>query len=321
MSMTVGELAYHMRVTVSAVKQVTHTKWPSVRLTGSALDDALERLKSTLNLSPSGWDLRLLDEYQGAWVSSLRRLYSVPVAFPASVPPSQGIQIRELILRETPQRVLEIGCFIGISSHWIASALKELGSGHLDSVDAFWPKYPNRYHFSYLADPYSCATVAAKEAGFGGCIQFHCSDSVGFKRSLSPGYLYDFIFIDGYHTFHGVTMDFLAYFPHLRKGGVILLHDTNPKHCGCDGPSRLIKDVLADSPNVHVEEIETQPNYGMAVVRKLSDADIEMPVSQSALLGAGLALYRMKNSLQVSIPARVLLREFVKPAITYLRRN
>ncbi len=319
--MTIGELAFAMRVNISVIKQAAHAKWPSVRLKGSALDETLESLKIFLNFHPKGWDLKLLDEYQGEWVSSLRRLYSVPVAFPASIPPSQGVQIRELILRETPQRVLEIGCFIGISSHWIASALKEMGGGHLDSVDTFYPKYPNRHHFSYLADPYSCATDAVKESGLADCIQFHRSDSVRFKRSLSPGDQYDFIFIDGDHTFDGVTRDFLTYFPHLRKGGIILLHDTNPKYCGWDGPRRLIQDLLSDNPNVHVEEVETQPNFGMAVVRKLRDADIEMPANQSAILALRLALYSLKNSLLDSVPVRTLLREVIKPSLTHFRRN
>ena len=36
---------------------------------------------------------------------------------------------------------------------------------------------------------------------------------------------FDFIFIDGDHTFEGVSFDFNKFFPNLKKGGIIAFHD------------------------------------------------------------------------------------------------
>ena len=39
----------------------------------------------------------------------------------------------------------------------------------------------------------------------------------------------DLIFIDGDHTYEGVKTDFESWFPHLRKGAIILFHNSNYK--------------------------------------------------------------------------------------------
>lgn len=40
----------------------------------------------------------------------------------------------------------------------------------------------------------------------------------------------DFLFIDGYHTYANVRRDFEMYSPLVKKGGVVVLHDTYPLH-------------------------------------------------------------------------------------------
>jgi predicted O-methyltransferase YrrM len=67
-------------------------------------------------------------------------MYHEPVSFPASLPPSQGKLLHDLILQHTPSIVVEIGCFIGVSSVWIGSALKKVGGGRLFSLDLFFQK-------------------------------------------------------------------------------------------------------------------------------------------------------------------------------------
>lgn len=44
----------------------------------------------------------------------------------------------------------------------------------------------------------------------------------------SVGGLFDFIFIDGDHTYDGVRADWLAWSPHVRPGGLVAFHDTWP---------------------------------------------------------------------------------------------
>jgi predicted O-methyltransferase YrrM len=64
-------------------------------------------------------------------------MYREETSYPASLPPSQGKILHDLVVESQPENLVEIGCFIGISSTWIGSALEQLGSGHLFSVDLF----------------------------------------------------------------------------------------------------------------------------------------------------------------------------------------
>jgi cephalosporin hydroxylase len=318
--LTVGELAFSLRLFPKEIKRAANANSISDRLDEMQLDKALACLKEKLAFQCRGWDLTMLEGYNGEWVDSLRYLYSLPVAFPASLPPSQGIQIRELILREVPCEVLEIGCFVGISSHWIASALEEIGTGHLDSVDSFWPKYPNRFHFSYLQDPYAVATKTASKSKHGKRITFHHSDSITYASNLPPEKEYDFMFIDGDHSFDGVTQDFLAYFPHLRQGGVILLHDTNPEHCGWKGPRLLIDRLLANNPNVSVEEIETTPNFGMAIIRKICNGASLFNGPVPTRIAIRQSFHKLIRKIQGSPPVCSFIRKIAKPALAVIRR-
>lgn len=267
--MTVGELAYSMHFEPARVQRAAKANSLFERLDESRISATLDALAREVRFVQRGWDLSLLDNFSKPWATALRDLYSIPVSYPASLPPTQGIQIRELVLRERPTKVLEIGCFIGISSHWIASALDEIGAGHVDSVDTFRPKYPLPFHFSYLADPYTVAMSACGRSDAGSRITFHRSSSRAFAASTSGAPLYDFMFIDGDHTLPGIAQDFFTWFPRLRVGGTILLHDVNPDVCGWTGPRALIDRYLLMRDDVSVEEITTEPNFGMAIVRKL----------------------------------------------------
>ena len=316
-SMTPGELAFSLKLNVGVVKQAAGVRSSYSKLSGKGLCNALERLAEELEFDRLGWDLSELNDFQGDWVSALKFLYSTPVAFPASLPPSQGKQIRDLILKESPKRLLEIGSFIGISSHWIASALEDLGDGVLDSVDTFWSKYPNRYHFSFLEDSYGHALNALNISGLSHRINYHLNDSVAFSKRLSVLERFDFMFIDGDHTFPGMARDFISYYPHLKPGGIILLHDTNPAHCGWDGPRRFIDLVLKENPQVAVEEIETEPNYGMALIRKLDDSDLKISFRNRLILSFSMIGYEGRKAVTQNRVSQLFLNKFVKTMISY----
>ncbi len=87
----------------------------------------------------------------------------------------------------------------------------------------------------------------------------------------------DFLYIDGDHTIERCYKDFVLYSPHVSIGGYIILHDIYPEHCNWDGPRYLIDKYIKNSPNYELFEIKTSPvNYGMAVIRKLSqDKNLE----------------------------------------------
>lgn len=66
----------------------------------------------------------------------------------------------------------------------------------------------------------------------------HDPDSPRIVSNYNDGELFDFLFIDGDHTYEGVKRDFEMYSPLVRKGGIIAFHDIldTPVHraAGCE---------------------------------------------------------------------------------------
>jgi len=210
------------------------------------------------------------------WERMVAAMYAHPCAHPACLPPEQGRQVREMILDRRPETVLEIGCFMGVSSIWIASALEDLGGDrHLHSIDLFdpilpWP--PHRY--GYLANPETKARTSAYVAGLDHRITFHRMNSFDLSDRYGEviGGPVDFAFIDGDHSFDGCRHDLLTMAPHVNLGGAILLHDTNPEFCGWEGPRRVLDRHILPSPHFRVTEIPTEPwNFGMALIEKTGE--------------------------------------------------
>lgn len=321
MRMSVAEFAQYLRL--DRRQAMAATSKPSLHslIEPHELGPSLAAARQLLDARARQWDLTLLDRLQEPWTDALRDLYAIPVAYPASLPPSQGLQLRTLALERKVRRCIEVGCFIGVSSLWIASAIRENGGEWLKSVDLFEPKAPDRFHFSFLDDPYETATSAARAAGLDGIIKFVRSESASYARQLRGTAPLDMAFLDGDHTFLGIARDFLAYFPLLRKGGIAVLHDIHPEHCRWWGPRKFLDQYLAGCRDVRVTEIDTQPNFGLAVVEKTGD--VELPFSRSRLLRlrAEMATAALHRRAVGSAAMRMLRAKVVLPLKVSLRRT
>ncbi len=218
------------------------------------------------------------------WAQTLVEMYNEPVSFPASLPPSQGKMLHDLILQHAPSIVVEIGCFIGVSSVWIGSALKKLGGGRLFSVDLFFPKSPAQpNHSGFIYDPFNFAKEKIDAAELSDFVEFFRMNSVDFGRRLREitGAEVDFLFIDGDHTIGGCLDDFITFYPNVRVGGNILFHDIYPRICGWDGPRYVIDHLIKGSSCFDVSEMQTKPkNYGMALVTKITGTKSFQPWHQ-----------------------------------------
>lgn len=67
----------------------------------------------------------------------------------------------------------------------------------------------------------------------------------------------DYIFIDGDHTYESVKQDFEEWYPHVKIGGIISIHDSSANRGGppfWPGPSRLADELINDD---RLEYIET----------------------------------------------------------------
>jgi len=67
----------------------------------------------------------------------------------------------------------------------------------------------------------------------------------------------DYIFIDGDHTYNAVKQDFEDWYPHVKSGGIISIHDSSANRRGPSfwpGPSKLADELIKDD---RLEYIET----------------------------------------------------------------
>lgn len=271
------------------------------RILYSNLPILLDAYRNTYNLQNTSWPIPewLLSD-SSKWARALVEAYRAPVAFPASLSPSQGRILHELVLECRPATAVEIGCFIGVSSIWIGSALSKAGSGRLYSVDVFERKFPvPPYHWNFLGDPLQFAEEEIRNAGLDNYVQFFRMESRLFGKRLRQytDEKIDFLFIDGDHSIGGCLDDFITFFPHVREGGHILLHDIYPKECGWTGPRYLLDRVINDNACLEVREIETEPNFGMALVTKVKDTKAFYPW-HNPRLEAIRRLHRAKGLLR-----------------------
>lgn len=117
-------------------------------------------------------------------------------------------------------RVLEIGSLFG-GTLWYWSHLPSIRT--LVSVDlpSEWPQVRDgvreaREHWAGWFDRCEFINLAADSQD---------AATVELADSSGP---FDFVFIDGDHTYNGVRADWLAYSPLVRPGGTVAFHDTWP---------------------------------------------------------------------------------------------
>lgn len=223
-----------------------------------------------------GWDVPVwLADSKDPVLRVIADLYCEPMTRPASLPPSQGRQLRDLIVATRPTRIVEIGSFLGMSTLWMTSALREIGAGHIDAVDPFEPKLPFApSHCGCVVDAQAFVNAALERAGVQAMVSLQAMRSQRYARRLRERHEreIDFLFIDGDHSIGGCLNDFVSFYPFVRRGGHILLHDIHPARCGWRGPRYLLDHFLANDDHFEIQEIVTAPDYGMALIKKLTDA-------------------------------------------------
>lgn len=132
------------------------------------------------------------------------------------------------VLRIQPRCCIEIGMAFGLSSLAILTALRQIGSGRLISVD---PGQSTQWRGAGLE--------AVANAGL---TKYHqLIEEPDFKALpylLERGTTLDFAYIDGWHTFDYTLLDFFYIDKMLRPAGVVAFND-----CGCLAVDRVIRFV------------------------------------------------------------------------------
>lgn len=94
----------------------------------------------------------------------------------------------------------------------------------------------------------------------------HSPQTLDKVRKILAGNLIDFLFIDGDHTYQGVSQDFHLYAPLVRQGGIIALHDirTRDQNSASYGVSRFWEEQRVMFR--HMEFAERENLYGIGVL-------------------------------------------------------
>lgn len=162
-----------------------------------------------------------------------------------------------------PKRILCVGSMYGFIPYMMARACQENGRGHVDFVDAgfdinkkndrtkhsfgqgFWKNTNLGQHFSYLLDKKFIDTyiMTTKE--------FH--DKYKFE--------YDYVYLDGDHTYEGGKLDLKLFWPRLKKDGFLCYHDIHFK--------RILKGIVFGYWKVW-EELSLSKRFKIEVSNKYS---------------------------------------------------
>lgn len=176
-----------------------------------------------------------------------------------------------------PRVVVETGTCLGVSTIWIAAALRANGRGRIHTVDNYSTHLDSERAAAvlYHRRPDSVVERIAR-AGLTQFVDVRVGDSVPelerLRREIPPDKGVHLAFIDADHSIKGALGDFLAAEPLLAVGGYVILHDIFPDVCNCDGPAAVCQRIN----EVGVGKYElcslytAQTNYGLAIARRIA---------------------------------------------------
>lgn len=131
----------------------------------------------------------------------------------SGVSEKDGEFLQKIILENKFKNTLEIGCAFGISSLYICAASSQTENYSHTIIDAFQTDWKN------------IGVLNLKRAGFTSFELIENLSEIALPQLLDKNKKYDFAFIDGWHTFDHVMIDFFYINRMLEVGGVITFHD------------------------------------------------------------------------------------------------
>ena len=145
---------------------------------------------------------------------------------------SYVLTLFEIVLETRPEFVLEIGTQLGQSTKSMLLAMGKNRFGKLISVDQkrrsdiLDVEYPDLKEYCQFIKGSSHDPVTLQVV----------------RNSLPEGKLFDIALIDGDHTYEGVKADYEDYYPLVKDGGLLILHDICNINCGVPQFWKEIKD-------------------------------------------------------------------------------
>lgn len=139
-------------------------------------------------------------------------------ALQSHIDPAEGAFLQSLIAEVRPRTSLEIGMAYGVSTLFICEALDRLQ--HRARHIVMDPNQRSQWKGIGLQN--------AERAGYGSLLEFHEQPSeVVLPQLLARGAVLDFAFVDGWHTFDQVMVEFYYINRMLRVGGLVVFDDAD----------------------------------------------------------------------------------------------
>jgi len=140
------------------------------------------------------------------------------------------------------KRLVEIGVWHGVTTSRLRQAMAP--DATLLAIDP----YPvGRLRFSM---PMAVARREVSKVS-NGCVKWLRQTGVVAATSLGPSENFDFVFIDGEHTYEGLKVDWTGWSPRLVQGGIVGLHDsrsTPQRQIDDAGSVRFTTEVILNDP-------------------------------------------------------------------------
>lgn len=152
------------------------------------------------------------------------------------------IDLFRLLLADVAGEGVEIGCMDGFSSMVLLETSPKL---RLTSIDPF---VPDSMDTSLIGDQARCRRNLAPYGDRWRLIVESSAFVATTWPCLAP---LDFIFIDGDHNYFTVLHDLVAWAPHLKRGGILAMHDARMNRGGPPfhpGPSRVANEFVCNLP-------------------------------------------------------------------------
>lgn len=142
-----------------------------------------------------------------------------------------SLMLYEFVLEYKPKKMLELGVCTGQSTRAILLAMKDSNFGKLISVDhkdrstIFNNGFVNEN--DDLCETMNAGYEDLKEHWVFVKGDTHSDDTLKLvKDCLEDEELFDMAFIDAGHSYEDIKKDWELFYPLIKKGGIIMLHDT-----------------------------------------------------------------------------------------------
>lgn len=127
-----------------------------------------------------------------------------------------------------PKRILCVGSRYGFIPAVLAQACKDNGFGRVDFVDPGYGAGDADHWTGVGFWRTERGEKTFERFGLGQYITLFLLTTKEFAKKYKK-VQYDYIYIDGDHSFEGVTFDYQIFFPKLHQGGIISFHDISVK--------------------------------------------------------------------------------------------